>query len=268
MAFINLIDNRTNPFLMGGEAMGGGMSGGSYAGIAAAGISAALIGALSEINKSNLQTNQKPPATESTPTTPLPSIEELPQTDYTYENAIKVPERDATIALAPESTTATETETVAPPSGNIPDVDEPDIKDKTEENVSQTLNYESYIDFVKEIQQAQWEREDKIRAETQAREDNAYQRATEDMLKAGINPNLVGIQPAQSGGGITQATGLNTDILGKAIDQETQYMIKMIEQNWKGDQNDLDRFISVLGDVIGAAGQIGMAVALSKAKKK
>lgn len=51
-----------------------------------------------------------------------------------------------------------------------------------------------------------YSREDEIRKETQAREDTAYQRATEDMRKAGIDPNLHGVTQATSGGGITNAS--------------------------------------------------------------
>lgn len=112
------------------------------------------------------------------------------------------------------------------------------------------------MDFLLEQQQRQWDREDAIRAEVQAREDNAYQRATEDMIRAGINPNLVGnISPAASGGGISQATGLDMSILGKQIEAESNMLLKLIEQNWKGDQNDYDRIEGYITSVLQLAGQ-------------
>ena len=89
-----------------------------------------------------------------------------------------------------------------------------------------------------------WEREDAIRKETQEREDTAYQRAVEDMRKAGINPNLVGVSPAGSGGGITQATGqgmISTEMSG-AI----QEAIAQINNTVKADENQKDRISDII----------------------
>ena len=89
-----------------------------------------------------------------------------------------------------------------------------------------------------------WEREDAIRKETQEREDTAYQRAVEDMRKAGINPNLVNVSPAGSGGGITQATGqgsMSTEMSG--VIQEA---IANINNTVKADENQKDRISDII----------------------
>ena len=84
---------------------------------------------------------------------------------------------------------------------------ETEVKDETDTNTG--TNTIDWIKWAEEDRNLRWEREDAIRAETQAREDSAYQRAVADMRKAGINPNLMNVQPASSGGGITQASGQN-----------------------------------------------------------
>lgn len=149
------------------------------------------------------------------------------------------------------------------------EVQTPELEDKTDENKEFTLNnFEGYFDILKQLQQEQWAREDAIRAETQAREDSAYQRATEDMLKAGINPNLVGITPAQSGGGITQATGMNTGLLEEALNAETQKFMKLLEQDWKGDENSKDRVMDIVTSIMQMAGQLGMGLIIGKTTGK
>lgn len=104
------------------------------------------------------------------------------------------------------------------------------------------------IEPSKEIMQDQWQREDTIRKETQEREDTAYQRAVEDMRKAGINPNLIGINPASSGGGITQTSGetnKNTLITQKFNEQLT----KLTEElNLK--DNEKERFQSSFDNLL------------------
>ena len=64
----------------------------------------------------------------------------------------------------------------------------PIIQDTTNDNVETSIGG-NWQDWAKEMQERQWEREDAIRAETQAREDSAWQRAVADMQKAGVNPN-------------------------------------------------------------------------------
>lgn len=149
------------------------------------------------------------------------------------------------------------------------EIQTPEIEDKTNENLEFNVsNNENYFDILKQLRDEQWAREDAIRAETQAREDSAYQRATEDMLKAGINPNLVGVTPAQSGGGITQATGMNTGLLEEALNAETQKFMKLLEQDWKGDENSKDRVMDIITSIMQISGQLGMGLIIGKTTGK
>lgn len=96
----------------------------------------------------------------------------------------------------------------------------PTINDTTYSNIDNpvnTIDLQSYIDFQMQQREEQWAREDAIRKETQAREDNAWQRAVADMEKAGVNPNLVNAGPASSGGGITTASGLDYSLASSAL---------------------------------------------------
>lgn len=104
-----------------------------------------------------------------------------------------------------------------------------------------------------------WAREDAIRKETQEREDTAYQRAIEDMRKAGINPNLVGINPASSGGGITQATGQQS--LTTAMSGIIEQTIAEINNTVKANENQKDR----INDIIKSFAQVlAMKILLKK----
>ncbi len=89
-----------------------------------------------------------------------------------------------------------------------------------------------------------WEREDAIRKETQEREDTAYQRAVEDMRKAGINPNLIGVNPANSGGGIISATGQN--IVSTEMSGAISKAIAEINNTVKADENQKDRISEII----------------------
>ena len=103
-----------------------------------------------------------------------------------------------------------------------------------------------------------WKREDEIRKETQEREDTAYQRAIEDMRKAGINPNLVGVNPAQSGGGIIQASGQNlitTEMTGLINEAITE-----INNTVKADEGQKNR----ITDIIRSLAQMIIMIKLAK----
>lgn len=103
----------------------------------------------------------------------------------------------------------------------------PEIPDTTDENVSTTINPSGYITaeewmkWLEEDRAARWERDDRIQAEVQAREDNAWQRGVRDMQLAGINPNLINATPAASGGGITSSSGI--DYSGLMSEQAAKY---------------------------------------------
>ena len=94
-------------------------------------------------------------------------------------------------------------------------------------------NGSNLIESLKAQQQAQWQREDSIRKETQEREDTAYQRAVADMKKAGINPNLMSVQPAASGGGIMTASQMDN----AQASQYSEEMNRLLEE-WKTELNN------------------------------
>ena len=99
------------------------------------------------------------------------------------------------------------------------------------------------------MQKALWEREDKIRKETQQREDTAYQRAVEDARKAGINLNLMDIQPSNSGGGITQATkaeNLSKEELKSAVD----IAVNSINNALNIQESEKDRAVNILQSIL------------------
>ena len=109
------------------------------------------------------------------------------------------------------------------------------------------------LNSLKELQKEQWAREDEIRKETQAREDSALQRAVEDAKKAGINPNLINIQPAASGGGITSATGIDYNGAQIEVEKYLTEIENMLDRELKADENQKDRFSDLLRGVITAA---------------
>lgn len=141
--------------------------------------------------------------------------------------------------------------TIPPISEGLPSTE---IKDETQTNIEQAINptfdMQGMYDFILQQQQRQWEREDQIRAETQAREDNAWQRSVEDMRKAGVNPNLVNAGPAASGGGITQATGLDYSPWTAEINKQLALVEQEIENNFKGDENSKDRLTKGLTSLL------------------
>lgn len=127
----------------------------------------------------------------------------------------------------------------------------PNIDDKTDENITEEIAPQTDWKAWWEEQQAKlWEREDAIRKETQEREDTAWQRGVEDMRKAGINPNLINASPAESGGGITQASQMNTGVISEDMSGAVKELQQLLEQNFKGTENDKDRWMDALGNLI------------------
>ena len=114
----------------------------------------------------------------------------------------------------------------------------------------------------------QWAREDAIRAETQAREDTAYERSIASLRRSGVNINLLGnISPAESGGGITNATGIDTSTLTESMSaekekilQEAQAIIdkglQELQQAFEKGENTKDRISDIVNTIIGAVGNI------------
>lgn len=140
---------------------------------------------------------------------------------------------------------------IPPTSEGIPNTE---IKDETDTNVESVINpgfdMQSMYDFIINQQQRQWDREDAIRKETQEREDSAYQRAVADAKKAGINVNLMGINPAQSGGGITSATGLDYSPWTAEINKQLALLEQEIANSFQGDENAKDRFTKGLTSLL------------------
>lgn len=137
-----------------------------------------------------------------------------------------------------------------------------DIEDKTDENLgTKTI---SWIEWAEQEQAKRWARDDAIMYATWEREDTAWQRGVEDMRKAGINPNLVGAQPAASGGGITQSSGQNLEGLTSQMYIDADKMQQLIDQNFKGTEAEKERFTELFETILNVA---GMIVAFKKGKK-
>ena len=136
-----------------------------------------------------------------------------------------------------------------------------EIQDMTDTNIIQPINYRQQAI---EDQQRLWKREDEIRAHIEEREDTAYQRAVEDATKAGINPNLIGLNPAQSGGGINSASTIDYSMQKASFDRETQKIIQAIANEFEMNENQKDRLSDLFGRLLSAGGTITGAKILKK----
>lgn len=96
-----------------------------------------------------------------------------------------------------------------------------------------------------ELEEA-YRREDEIRKHVEAREDSAYQRATRDMRSAGIDPNLVGVTPSASGGGITNASRMDMTRFTAAVDM----IMQEIQNEFQMNENEKDRLHKTVSQVI------------------
>ena len=154
----------------------------------------------------------------------------------------------------------TENETTNPNGNGNKDEDDkkapigiPDTTGDNEEstiNGSSTVDFESALKWAEEQQAKQWEREDAIRKETQEREDSAYQRAVADMRKAGINPNLLNVNPAESGGGITNATGINDTVYQAELEKYITQLEQDFNEYFTGSENEKDRMMQGISTII------------------
>ena len=111
--------------------------------------------------------------------------------------------------------------------------------------------YEEQKDITATDLEELWKREDTIRKETQEREDSAYQRAVQDMLKAGINPNLIGVSPASAGGGITNASAKNYNAEIAKYQVLANYITQAIANEFTADENTKNRVINTVNGTIG-----------------
>ena len=111
---------------------------------------------------------------------------------------------------------------------------------------------ESFSSDQKEL----WEREDAIRKHVEEREDSAYQRAVADMKKAGINPELLGVNPANSGGGIIQASRMDTSLLNTDLSGAYSELIAQLNNEVKVDEKQKDRILSIVNNFVDVAGKL------------
>lgn len=138
------------------------------------------------------------------------------------------------------------------------------IIDSTEENVENSIsaydNIERYMKLFQEQQDKYIALQEKWRAEDQERADNAYQRAIKDMYKSGIDPNQIGnVTPAEVGGQVQQPFNGITTGLQTALSKEMEVLQTMIENSFKGDENDKDRFTDIFNKVLGVVAILGAA---------
>lgn len=121
----------------------------------------------------------------------------------------------------------------------------PDVSVKNETEATMQKELDKY-----------YEREDAIRKETQEREDTAYQRAVADMRKAGIDPNLVGVSPAQAGGGITSATQKDLTRYSTEMNIIMSLVMQQIENEFKADQATKDRIVNSINNALTIGGKV------------
>lgn len=138
------------------------------------------------------------------------------------------------------------------------------IIDSTEENVENSIsaydNIERYMKLFQEQQDKYIALQEKWRAEDQERADNAYQRAIKDMYRSGIDPNQIGnVTPAEVGGQVQQPFNGITTGLQTALSKEMEVLQTMIENSFKGDENDKDRFTDIFNKVLGVVAILGAA---------
>ena len=143
----------------------------------------------------------------------------------------------------------------------VDDYYKPDLfpdKDNNKDNTSSDIGginsdlKESLSTDLKEL----WEREDAIREHVEEREDSAYQRAVADMKKAGINPELLGVNPANSGGGIIQASRMDTSLLNTDLSGAYSELIAQLNNEVKVDEKEKDRILSIVNNFVDVAGKL------------
>ena len=206
----------------------------------------------------NLET--KPVETPSDDKPQEDTVISPPVSDGVIDVPQEVPKQEEVVTPIPGDTTidVPKEETPQPPTEEKKDEEDkigvPTITDKTEENIEQAINYgwnmDQWIAYMENAQKKQWEREDQIRQEGYEREDTAYTRAVADMKRAGINPNLMNVQPADSGTGITNATGMDYAGLTKQMETTTNLLMKMIDREFQGDENTKKNFTSLISAII------------------
>lgn len=142
----------------------------------------------------------------------------------------------------------------------VDDYYKPDLSLSNKDKDNTSTDIDSINSELKESlsndQKELWEREDEIRKHVEEREDSAYQRAVADMKKAGINPELLGVNPASSGGGITSASRIDNSLLNTDLSGAYSELIAQLNNNVKVDENQKDRILSIVNNFVDLAGRI------------
>ena len=135
----------------------------------------------------------------------------------------------------------------------------PQISDQTSTNIESMLNGNSLQEYLTKMRNEQWAREDAIRKETQEREDTAIQRQVKDMWRAGVNPNLMNVTGAESGGGITNATGIDYSVYQGEVEKIIAEFTNAYNNAFKDTENAEDRLVDLAQSVIQLFGLFSLA---------
>lgn len=111
------------------------------------------------------------------------------------------------------------------------------IEDKTAENIIQDVQTKP---IWLQLYEMETKRQDEKQKHIEEREDTAYQRSTADAWAAGINPNLVNIEPAASGGGLYEVTA-NTSMDETLLNNAYEMLMQEIDQQFEGNENAKER---------------------------
>lgn len=121
------------------------------------------------------------------------------------------------------------------------------------------LNGNSLQEYLTKMRDEQWAREDEIRKETQLREDTAIQRQVKDMWRAGVNPNLMNVTGAESGGGITNATGIDYSVYQGEVEKVIAEFTNAYNNAFKDTENAEDRLVDLAQSVMNLIGLFSLA---------
>lgn len=246
------------PDINGIGKFGGGGGGGSMAGLGlgaiiggaiAAGIAGGKGGSTSGINAGGSSSSGivapgiLNPGNGSIPGTEGATAPSVPNTE---SGASAIPDIGKVESLPPSDQKDTDKQLPLP---NLPELD---IKDETSTNVEQAIDNSDTLAMLRQLRDEQWAREDAIRSETQEREDTAFRRGIADMRRAGVNVNLVGAQAAESGGGITNATGVDGGIYTAEVNKYVSLLETALNNEFKGNENTKDRITDTIGKLVQA----------------
>ncbi len=139
---------------------------------------------------------------------------------------------------------------------NLPDSWQYNVSSDASINDASINNNNELKESLTNDQKELWEREDEIRKHVEEREDSAYQRAVADMKKAGINPELLGVQPSSSGGGISSASRIDTSLLNTDLSGAYSELIAQLNNEVKVDEKQKDRILSLVNNFVDVAGKV------------